>query len=141
MLFLLVAADMVMRNSSAGLTMKEYEEQLKKLTAENFNLKLRIYFVEERLSKVKGISDKEELVKKIIELQVCRAKCLRGLVSFDVFRDVTPLRIRNIWFETKTPFGDPPLGKHSVYSFTLTSSFCCRWRARRNPKNWKANKN
>lgn len=50
--------------------MKEYEEQLKKLTTENFNLKLRVYFVEERLSKVTGISDKEDLIKKNIQLKV-----------------------------------------------------------------------
>lgn len=50
--------------------MKEYEEQLKKLTAENFNLKLRVYFVEERLSKVTGINDKEDLIKKNIQLKV-----------------------------------------------------------------------
>ena len=60
-----------MRNSaSSGLTMKEYEEQLKKLTAENFNLKLRVYFVEERLSKVSEISDKEDLIQKNIQLKV-----------------------------------------------------------------------
>lgn len=46
--------------------MKEYEEQLVNLQKENFNLKLRIFFAEERLT---GISD-EDSKKKNIELQV-----------------------------------------------------------------------
>lgn len=50
--------------------MKEYEEQFKKLQAENFNLKLKMYLVEERLSKVHGINDKEELIKTNIQLKV-----------------------------------------------------------------------
>ncbi|EEB13596.1 conserved hypothetical protein [Pediculus humanus corporis] len=69
-----------MRNSaSSGLTMKEYEEQLKKLTAENFNLKLRVYFVEERLSKVSEISDKEDLIQKNIQLKVTCESQLKEL--------------------------------------------------------------
>ncbi|KAK6616919.1 hypothetical protein RUM43_014889 [Polyplax serrata] len=72
-------AEIGMRNSSSGLTMKEYEEQLKKLTTENFNLKLRVYFVEERLSKVTGISDKEDLIKKNIQLKVTCESQLKEL--------------------------------------------------------------
>lgn len=57
-------------NPKENLTMKEYEEHLKKLQAENFNLKLKKYLVEERLSKVSGINDKEQLIKKSVQLKV-----------------------------------------------------------------------
>lgn len=47
--------------------MKEYEDQLGVLKKENFNLKLRIYFLEERM----GItSADEDAIKKNIELKV-----------------------------------------------------------------------
>jgi hypothetical protein len=36
-------------SASAGKTMREYDESLRDLKKENFNLKLRIYFLEERL--------------------------------------------------------------------------------------------
>lgn len=50
-----------------GRTMKEYEDQLEALKKENFNLKLRIYFLEERM----GItSPTENAIKKNIELKV-----------------------------------------------------------------------
>nr|CAD7579838.1 unnamed protein product [Timema californicum] len=42
-----------------GRTMKEYEEQLAQLKKENFNLKLRIYFLEERTSRMGECPDKE----------------------------------------------------------------------------------
>jgi hypothetical protein len=50
--------------------MKEYEEQLSQLRKENFNLKLRIYFLEERMGRMNGPDDKEDAVKKNIELKV-----------------------------------------------------------------------
>jgi len=50
--------------------MKEYEELLGSLRKENFNLKLRIYFLEERMGKLNGIKDKEEAIKHNIELKV-----------------------------------------------------------------------
>jgi hypothetical protein len=50
--------------------MKEYEEQLSQLRKENFNLKLRIYFLEERMGRMNGTDDKEDAVKKNIELKV-----------------------------------------------------------------------
>ncbi|PSN39824.1 hypothetical protein C0J52_19185 [Blattella germanica] len=53
-----------------GRTMKEYEEQLSQLKKENFNLKLRIYFLEERMGHMNGQDDKEDPVKKNIELKV-----------------------------------------------------------------------
>lgn len=53
-----------------GRTMKEYEEQLGQLQKENFNLKLRIYFLEERMDHMSGSDDKEKFVKENIELKV-----------------------------------------------------------------------
>lgn len=63
-----------------GRTMKEYEEQLSQLKKENFNLKLRIYFLEERMGHMNGVDDKEDPVKKNIELKV-EAETLRKDVS------------------------------------------------------------
>ncbi|XP_069972731.1 centrosome-associated protein CEP250 isoform X3 [Penaeus vannamei] len=53
-----------------GRTMKEYEEQLGSLKKENFSLKLRIYFLEERMGQKYDKEDKEELYKTNIELKV-----------------------------------------------------------------------
>ena len=50
--------------------MKDYEEKQAQLKKENFNLKLRIYFLEERLGQINGVKDKEEAIKKNIELKV-----------------------------------------------------------------------
>ena len=41
-------------SAGGGRTMREYDEGLRDLKKENFNLKLRIYFLEERLGKVPG---------------------------------------------------------------------------------------
>ncbi|XP_066596045.1 centrosomin-like isoform X3 [Prorops nasuta] len=50
-----------------GRTMKEYEDQLDSLKKENFNLKLRIFFLQERL----GItSTEEDIIKSNIELKM-----------------------------------------------------------------------
>lgn len=54
---------------ATGLTMKEYDDQLKKLTAENFNLKLKIYFMDERITKMEGIHDKD-IIRENVELKV-----------------------------------------------------------------------
>lgn len=35
--------------TASGISMKQYEEQLNGLRKENFHLKLRIYFLEEKL--------------------------------------------------------------------------------------------
>lgn len=48
--------------------MKEYEDQLEALKKDNFNLKLRIYFLEERMNVT---SADEDAVRKNIELKVC----------------------------------------------------------------------
>lgn len=53
-----------------GLTVKECEEKLSLLRKENFNLKLRIYFLEERMGHMNATDDKEDLAKKNIELRV-----------------------------------------------------------------------
>lgn len=53
-----------------GRTMKEYEEQLGNLKKENFSLKLRIYFLEERMGQKYDKDDKEDLYKTNIELKV-----------------------------------------------------------------------
>jgi hypothetical protein len=58
--------------------MKEYEEQLSQLRKENFNLKLRIYFLEERMGHI-GSAD-EDPVKKIVELKVMCSFSLRVFV-------------------------------------------------------------
>ncbi|XP_063983837.1 centrosomin-like isoform X3 [Diachasmimorpha longicaudata] len=51
----------------AGRTIKDYEDQLGVLQKENFNLKLRVYFLEEKM----GISSADEnTIKKNIELNV-----------------------------------------------------------------------
>ncbi|XP_068210266.1 CDK5 regulatory subunit-associated protein 2-like isoform X2 [Palaemon carinicauda] len=53
-----------------GRTMKEYEEQLGNLKKENFSLKLRIYFLEEKMGQKYDKEDKEGLYKTNIELKV-----------------------------------------------------------------------
>lgn len=52
-----------------GRSVKEYEEQLAHLKKENFDLKLRIYFLEERAGFNFNL-DKENVVKKNVELSV-----------------------------------------------------------------------
>jgi len=58
-----------MDGGACGLTMKEYDEQLKSLTAENFNLKLKIFFMDQKLSKMQGLQDKD-FFKENIDLKV-----------------------------------------------------------------------
>ena len=52
-----------------GRSVKEFEEQLANLKKENFNLKLRIYFLEESMG-VNFNLDKENIVNKNVELMV-----------------------------------------------------------------------
>ncbi|XP_053596651.1 centrosomin isoform X3 [Microplitis demolitor] len=55
---------------TGGRTMKDYEDQLSALQKENFQLKLRVFFLEERMGIVGlGTSD-EDNIKKNIELQI-----------------------------------------------------------------------
>jgi centrosomin len=51
-------------------TVKEYKSKLTQLCKDNFNLKLRIYFMEERMGYMNVTDDKEDLVTKNIELKV-----------------------------------------------------------------------
>ncbi|XP_050729191.1 rootletin-like isoform X3 [Eriocheir sinensis] len=53
-----------------GRTMKEYEEQLATLKKDNFALKLRIYFLEERMGQKCDRDDKDDLYRTNIELKV-----------------------------------------------------------------------
>ena len=60
-------------SGSSFLTMREYDETMRDLRKENFNLKLRIYFLEERLGTARLVAaagSKEELVQNNIELKV-----------------------------------------------------------------------
>lgn len=50
-------------------SVKELEDQLINLKKENFDLKLRIYFLEEKMG-TNFTLDKENIIKKNIELQV-----------------------------------------------------------------------
>ncbi|XP_033227702.1 centrosomin isoform X3 [Belonocnema kinseyi] len=62
----------------SGRTLKEYEDKLCALQKENFNLKLRIYFLEERM----GItSADEDAIKKNIELKVAIESLKKELVE------------------------------------------------------------
>lgn len=62
--------------------MKEYEDQLEALKKENFNLKLRIYFLEERM----GITSADEnAIKKNIELKVSTYSILPSIKSLRYF--------------------------------------------------------
>lgn len=112
---------MGVRNSAAtGLTMKEYEEQLKKLTAENFNLKLRVYFVEERLSKVNGISDKEDLIKKNIQLKVSVTG--NGVMAFISDSGVSRIIVLGVgFFFSRKKFFKPKILKQIFFNFFSSS--------------------
>lgn len=50
--------------------MKDYEEQLGALRKENFHLKLKVYFLEERLDKPHVSGSQNEIFKRNIELEV-----------------------------------------------------------------------
>lgn len=52
-----------------GRSVKEFEEQLGTLKKENFNLKLRIYFLEEKMGTSFKL-DKDNAIKQNIELLV-----------------------------------------------------------------------
>lgn len=52
-----------------GRCVKEYEEQLQQLQHENFNLKLRVFLLEERVGKALG-RDAADIIKNNIELKV-----------------------------------------------------------------------
>ncbi|KAJ7339498.1 CDK5 regulatory subunit associated protein 2 [Desmophyllum pertusum] len=61
-------------------TMKDYEYQISELKKENFGLKLRIYFLEERLNH-SGSDIPEDIFKANIELKVTVEKLKKELVE------------------------------------------------------------
>jgi hypothetical protein len=56
------------QKSSGGFCVKDYEERLEALKKENFNLKLRIYFLEEKNPNIP--LNAENMYKEIIDLKV-----------------------------------------------------------------------
>jgi len=62
-----------------GRTMKEFEDQLSQLKKEIFNLKLGIYFLDERMGHM-STDDKEDPVKRNIERKVMCSFLLRVFV-------------------------------------------------------------
>lgn len=55
-----------------GHSVKEYDEQITALKKENFNLKLRIYFLEERMGSNYRVEEKDNVIRKNIEYQVIK---------------------------------------------------------------------
>jgi len=65
-----MASDKTASSFQAAYTMREYDDQLNTLKKENFNLKLRIYFMEERLGILQAPKDQENIYKVNIDLKV-----------------------------------------------------------------------
>ncbi|KAB0797934.1 hypothetical protein PPYR_08927 [Photinus pyralis] len=65
---------------TSGRTVKEIDEQLSSLKKENFNLKLRLYFIEERMGSNLNV-DNEDVIQKNIELQFELANVQKELES------------------------------------------------------------
>lgn len=65
---------------TSGRTVKEIDEQLSSLKKENFNLKLRLYFIEERMGSNLNV-DNEDVIQKNIELQFELANLQKELDS------------------------------------------------------------
>lgn len=82
-----------------GRSVKEFEEQLTNLRKENFNLKLRIYFLEERMGTGYNL-DKESAVKKNIELMVSNNTFTNGKMFLKINNRLSNLKkiyiIRNV---------------------------------------------
>merc|ERR1719273_1151732 len=57
-----------------GRTMRDYDETFKEMKKENFNLKLRIFFLEERMG-LGGNGGREELARENLELKVALESC------------------------------------------------------------------
>jgi len=64
-----------------GRSMKEYEDQLSSLKKENFNLKLRIFFLEERMG-VSSADKTDSAVKNNVELQVSLCSKLQVIACY-----------------------------------------------------------
>ena len=65
-----LASDKVTSSFQAAYTMREYDDQLNTLKKENFNLKLRIYFMEERLGLLPAPKEQENIYRVNIDLKV-----------------------------------------------------------------------
>ena len=65
-----MASDKTTSSFQAAYTMREYDDQLKTLKNENFNLKLRIFYMEERLGILQTPKDQENIYKVNIDLKV-----------------------------------------------------------------------
>jgi len=65
-----LASDKTASSFQAAYTMREYDDQLNTLKKENFNLKLRIYFMEERLGILQAPKEQENIYKVNIDLKV-----------------------------------------------------------------------
>ena len=66
---------------SRGRCVKEYEEQLQQLQHENFNLKLHVFLLEERVGKALGRGDAADIMKNNIELKVENETLKKSLAS------------------------------------------------------------
>lgn len=58
------------KSPRAGRSLREHEEQLNTLRKENFNLKLRIYFLEEKTASAALSAGSESLYKQNVDLKV-----------------------------------------------------------------------
>jgi len=67
--------------AGGGLTMRHYEEQLNMLRKENFNLKLRIYFMEENKGILHGSTEQENLYRINIDLKVAGEELKKDLAD------------------------------------------------------------
>lgn len=56
---------------SQGRSLREYDEKLNALQKENFNLKLRLFFLEEKTTTGPSKGDDESLFKQNLDLKVC----------------------------------------------------------------------
>ena len=71
----------------AQFTMRECEEQITTLKKENFNLKLRIYFMEESQGLLHSPKEQAELYKVNIDLKVKSEELKKVPVCLNVFLD------------------------------------------------------
>jgi len=65
-----LTSDKTTSSFHAAYTMREYDDQLNTLKKENFNLKLRIYFMEERLGLLPAPKEQENIYRVNIDLKV-----------------------------------------------------------------------
>ena len=66
---------------SSGKTMRDYDDSFKEMKKENFNLKLRIFFLEERLGGSGKKTTADELANNNLELKVSATKTVLGVFT------------------------------------------------------------